>query len=389
MANNSGSNEGLRSHHQTHHLKPLKQPLDPAVCQKAARYAIRVCEEMSKRSQLLNAQGDVAVFDRDSVLPHIGELLGRGGFNSVYELKTSALRDTKTGKIITSDQQRLAIKFLSDDAMMVPEEFCNGAADLLMEAKYLTALAAYPHPALIQLHGVCDSGPNGFTKTDRAGFFLVIDRLYDTLDRRMDVWKELKRRRSGQKKMMTALFLQRLLVIQDIASALRHLHKLNVIFRDLKPDNVGFDYDGRVKLFDFGLAKELDPRQRNQNGLYNMSGGTGSRRFMAPEVALLEPYGLSADMYSLAILMWEVLSLRKAFSYLPVEEHRERVVKGGERLELDSNWSSTVHHLLESCWHRDPFKRPPAKEVYKMIRNEIQTIVNDEFPGENGRRKSC
>lgn len=43
----------------------------------------------------------------------------------------------------------------------------------------------------------------------------------------------------------------------------------------------------QVKLFDFGLAKELDPLQRTPDGqFYEMSGGTGSRRFMAPEVAL-------------------------------------------------------------------------------------------------------
>lgn len=217
-------------------LKPLKQPLDPAVCSKAARYAVRVYEEMSKRSHLLAEENEVAQFDREDVMPKLGDLLGKGGFNSVYELRSnSPLCDTRTGQVLSANHTKLAVKFLSDDAMQVPDEFCNGAADLLMEAKYLSALAAHPHPALIQLHGICSSGPNGFNHPDRAGFFLIIDRLYDTLDRRMDVWKELQRRRVGQKKVLQALFLQRLLVAQDIASAIRHLHKLNIVFRDLKP----------------------------------------------------------------------------------------------------------------------------------------------------------
>jgi hypothetical protein len=307
----------------TSRLKPLKHPLDPAVCSKAARYAVRVFDEMSKRSLLLansyqqqqqqqqvsdesennntncsttgTSQQPVPLFDREDVLPRLGELLGKGGFNSVYELRTTPdpgapaaggapvtasspsplppLVDVRTGLPVSASflaSKKLAVKFLSDDAMMVPEEFCNGAADLLMEAKYLTALASHPHPSLIQLHGVCSAGPSGFALPDRAGFFLVIDRLYDTLGRRMDVWRELARRRSGHPRAIQALFLQRLMVAQDVASALRHLHRLNVVFRDLKPDNVGFDYTGAVKIFDFGLAKELDPKQKTDSGMYKV-----------------------------------------------------------------------------------------------------------------------
>ena len=63
-------------------LKPLKHPLDPEICQKAARYAVRVCEEMSKRSTLLREEDpdelNVALFERDEILPYLGECLGKG-----------------------------------------------------------------------------------------------------------------------------------------------------------------------------------------------------------------------------------------------------------------------------------------------------------------------
>eukprot|EP00522_Entomoneis_paludosa_P008588 CAMPEP_0172441936 /NCGR_PEP_ID=MMETSP1065-20121228/2440_1 /TAXON_ID=265537 /ORGANISM="Amphiprora paludosa, Strain CCMP125" /LENGTH=411 /DNA_ID=CAMNT_0013191565 /DNA_START=18 /DNA_END=1253 /DNA_ORIENTATION=- len=387
----------FESEEQQRLKKPLKQPLDPEVCQKAARYALRVCEEMSKRSQLLKEEDpdeiNVALFEREEILPFLGDLLGKGGFNNVYELETIQLNTSvrqppgqamQRNRVVNghASDNKLAVKFLSDDSMYNPEDFCNGAADLLMEAKYLTALAAHPHPALIQLHGVSTSGPAGFGKPERAGFFLVIDRLYDTLDRRIDVWRELQRRKVASRapaKVIKALFLQRLMVAQDIASALRHLHKLEIVFRDLKPDNVGFDYEGRVKLFDFGLAKELDPKQKNSQGLYQMSGGTGSRRFMAPEVALSEPYHLSADIYSYAILLWELLTLDKAFGWLSPDEHRERCVKQGERLELRPSWSATLKALLEGCWSRDSASRPTAREVYKLIQQEIDRIYEDDF----------
>ena len=57
----------------------------------------------------------------------------------------------------------------------------------------------------------------------------------------------------------------------------------SVIYRDLKPDNIGFDVRGDVKLFDFGLAKEIDRSQVQRDGLYKLTGDTGSPRYMAPE----------------------------------------------------------------------------------------------------------
>ena len=57
----------------------------------------------------------------------------------------------------------------------------------------------------------------------------------------------------------------------------------SIVYRDVKPDNIGFDVRGDVKIFDFGLAKEINRSKVLGDGTYQMTGDTGSPRYMAPE----------------------------------------------------------------------------------------------------------
>ena len=52
------------------------------------------------------------------------------------------------------------------------------------------------------------------------------------------------------------------------------------MYRDIKPDNIGFDVRGDVKIFDLGLAKELGCSKNNGDGTYNLTGDTGSPRYV-------------------------------------------------------------------------------------------------------------
>lgn len=82
-----------------------------------------------------------------------------------------------------------------------------------------------------------------------------------------------------------------------------------------------------MKLFDFGLCKEIpsDPRKRCSGNLYKMTGRTGSRHYMAPEVALSQPYNQSADTFSFGILLWEILSLKPPFETFDGHDYIEKV----------------------------------------------------------------
>ncbi|KAH8050357.1 protein kinase [Aureococcus anophagefferens] len=94
-----------------------------------------------------------------------------------------------------------------------------------------------------------------------------------------------------------------------------------VVHRDVKPENLGLTDARRLKLLDFGLAVALE---KEDAAAFELTGDTGSRRYMAPEVAKQRPYAAPVDVYSAAIVSAEVLGLHRAFAGLSLEDHERR-----------------------------------------------------------------
>ena len=139
---------------------------------------------------------------------------------------------------------------------------------------------------------------------------------------------------------------------------------------------------GDVKIFDFGLAKELDPSLRHGcTEFYELSGNTGSLRYMSPEVARCEPYNLTADVYSFGLLLWQVCSLMLPYDGMNRQDHSELVVYGNERPPLDSSWSTPLRILMKRAWEPDPSVRPSMDSIYKILRREICALRNGDDTG--------
>jgi serine/threonine protein kinase len=139
---------------------------------------------------------------------------------------------------------------------------------------------------------------------------------------------------------------------------------------------------GDVKIFDFGLAKELDPSLRyGCTEFYELSGNTGSLRYMSPEVARCEPYNLTADVYSFGLLLWQVCSLMLPYDGMNRQDHSELVVYGNERPPLDSSWSTPLRILMKRAWEPDPSVRPSMESIYKILRREICALRDGDDSG--------
>ncbi len=144
-----------------------------------------------------------------------------------------------------------------------------------------------------------------------------------------------------------------------------------VLYRDLKPQNIGFDEDGRVHIFDFGLSRIIPkgPDDRRLTGL------TGTARYMAPEVARSDNYAFSADIYSFGILLWEICTLRTAFVQSSCSSSLFSRVHGGVRPAIKKIGSKWLKELLQACWHPITKARPSFATIVDQLHLEMQTAI--------------
>jgi len=207
----------------------------------------------------------------------------------------------------------------------------QAAVDMAMETKILSSI---DHPNIVKVRAIMGT----FGKPNDFG--IIMDRLNDTLRDKIEHWAveekgakgSLIKRVSGRMDVerRNELLLVRLYALYDIARALKFLHQKNILYRDLKPENVGVNLRGDYLIFDFGLSKELKRKDLIEppDG-FNATGLCGSRRYMAPEVVYCKNYGFSADVYSFSILFWETIALKVPFRLMSSDKHFR--TSGGKR----------------------------------------------------------
>jgi len=123
-----------------------------------------------------------------------------------------------------------------------------------------------------------------------------------------------------------------------------------------------------------GLAKALRPADRDENGLYQMTGLTGGIRYMAPEVGLRQPYNLKADVYSWSMVMWYIMALEPPMGLYTPRMFVIKVHKKGSRPAMNAKWPPRLCKLMKDCWNGDLFQRPSFMDVMKELRNEMASI---------------
>ncbi|KAG0148454.1 hypothetical protein CROQUDRAFT_41437 [Cronartium quercuum f. sp. fusiforme G11] len=289
--------------------------------------------------------------------------LGQGSFGQVL-LASNADRDSQLGKLV-------ALKLVKKKCLKKPQHIQH----VKDEKDVLCRLPAHPH--ILKLWE---------TMSDKHFLYLNMEYFPGG-----DMWQLMnsfgRPFTEEEAKFYSA----------QIASGLHHLHKHDIIYRDLKPDNIVIRANGHVALCDFGFAKHV----RRQDGRTRTI--CGSIEFMAPEIFQGHPYTSAVDWWAFGALVYNFLvyappfdfsldSIRRGIYGFPVDNTYSAslriLIAGLLQKEPDRRskgekvcthpWITSAKHNSPPPWVPVPILRPPNAEVYINITNRGPNFEYEE-----------
>jgi len=147
---------------------------------------------------------------------------------------------------------------------------------------------------------------------------------------------------------------------RETLRALKYIHSLHRIHRDIKSDNLLLGNDGFVKLADFGYAAQLTQKQQKRNTV------VGTPYWMAPELIRGHDYGVKVDIWSLGIMMMEMVEGEPPYmEFPPLRALFLITTKGIPPLKEPQKFSNDFNDFLAKCLEKEVDKRPTADELLR------------------------
>jgi serine/threonine protein kinase/Tol biopolymer transport system component len=266
--------------------------------------------------------------------------LGSGGMGQVFRARDPRLN------------REVAVK-------MLPPEYSADPARKQRFEQEARAIAALNHPGIVSIYDVGD----GWMVTE-----LVEG---ETL------------RAALQKNELTLL--QVVDVGAQIAEALAAAHETGISHRDLKPENVLLTPDGRTKILDFGLAKIVTPASASANPqdrstLTNPGVPTGTPGYMSPEQVRGQESDYRSDIFSLGLMLYELLAGKPAFQAESAVEVMHAVVTE-DPPELPDSVPDGLRRIIKRCIEKKPAQRFQSARDLAFALRSFAGLTTSRTPG--------
>ena len=243
----------------------------------------------------------------------VRRLLGEGGFGHVYEAWDAKLC------------RSVALKRLKQHAdMLHPEKLLN-------EARLAASLR---HPAFVRIFSIDGDGQS-----------------------QSIVMELVEGQTLGQVMHAAPMPLDAALdIAQQIADAMDEAHAMDLVHGDLKPSNLMLEANGKVRILDFGLARQLDPQATQTTLLCDLQ---GTIAYMAPERLMGRLPDMRGDIYALGAMLYEMLAGQRPFSHL------NGLALAAAHMQSNAVWPAmpasvppAIDALVRSMTAHDPLERP-------------------------------
>jgi len=243
--------------------------------------------------------------------------LGAGGMGEVYRA-----RDTRLGRDI-------ALKLLPTELAANPDRL----ARFEREARTVAGLA---HPNIVTLHSI----------EEHTGVKFLVLELVEGHDLSAVVSKGLP-------------VAQVLDIAIPLADALVAAHEKGVVHRDLKPANVMLSREGRVKVLDFGLAKDVDPSAEETMAISAVGQVLGTAPYMAPEQVRGAAVDARTDLFAFGILVYELATGQRPFTGESAAEVTSSILRDTPALlsSVRPDLPEDLERIVDRCLAKNPRER--------------------------------
>ena len=263
------------------------------------------------------------MYDLQTLWPgwQIEELIGQGAYGKVYRIRREEFGSTyyaalKIIEIPADESEVRSLMTMGMDGLSIRDYFEGTAKNIANEIRIMESLKSAPNIVHVEEHHLEEH-------KDSIGWTILI---------RMELLESL---RKYQERKGVQDLKETLKIGKDICRALMCCEEKHIIHRDVKPDNIFRNEFGDYKLGDFGIARQME----HTKSAYSQK---GTSSYMAPEINRGDRYDSTVDIYSLGIMLYQMLN-RFRLPFVPTDTNR-----------------ITPQMLEDAQWRRLSGEIPPA-----------------------------